>query len=95
MSLIFATALNRRPPSPIPRRAEHHSVNSSEIVKFLLKTNDGRDERPGWGILSATYVSAKIREQKGGISSHCLYRQALCTWYGTQLLLLLLLALFT
>ena len=79
MSLIFATALNRRPPSPIPRRAEHHSVNSSEIVKFLLKTNDERDERPGWAILSGTYVSAKTRECKGSISSHCLHGQALCT----------------
>ena len=85
----------RRRPSPIPRRAKHHFVNSSGIVKFLLKTSDGRDERPGWDILSATYVSAKTWERKGSISSHCLYGQALCTWYGTFLLLLLLLALFT
>ena len=89
------TALNRRRPSPISGRAGHHSINFSEIVKFLLKTNDGRVERPGWAILSATYISAKTREQKGSISSHCLYGQALCTWYGTFLLLLLLLALFT
>ena len=88
-----ATALNRRRPNPIPGREEHRSVNSSGIVKFLLKTNDGRGERPGWDILRATYVSAKTRERKGSISSHCLYGQALCTWYGT--LLLLLLALFT
>ena len=39
------TELNSRRPSPIPRRAEHHSVNSSEIKKFLLKINDGRDRR--------------------------------------------------
>ena len=89
-----ATALNRRQPSPIPWRAEHHSLNSSKIVKFLLKTNDGRVERPGWAILSATYVSATTRERKGSFSSHCLYGQALCTWYDTLLLLLLLLAFF-
>ena len=65
--LDSAIALNRRRPSPIPRRAEHHSVNSSEIVKFLLKTNDGRGERPVSAILSATYVSAKTRECKGSI----------------------------
>ena len=90
-----ATALNRRRPNPIPGREEHRSVNSSGIVKFLLKANDGRVEKPGWAILSATYLLAKIRERKGSISSHCLYGQALCTWYGTLLLLLLLLALFT
>ena len=90
-----STALNHRHPSPTPGRAEHYSVNSSEIVNFLLKTNDGRVERPGWAILSATYVSAKTRERKGSVSSHCLYGKALCTWYGMVLLLLLLLALFT
>ena len=75
----------RRRPSPISARAEHHFVNSSEIFKFLLKTNDGRNERPGWDILSATCVSAKTWECKGSISSHCLYGQVLCTWYGTLL----------
>ena len=45
-----ATALNRRSLSPIPGKAEYHSVNSSKIVKFLLKINDGRGERPGWAI---------------------------------------------
>ena len=90
-----ATALNRSRPSPIPGRPEHRSVNFSEIVKFLLKANDGRVEKPGWALLSATYILPKTRERKGSISSHCLYGQALCTWYGTLLLLLLLLALFT
>ena len=65
--LDSAIALNRRRPSPIPRRAEHHFVNSSEIVKFLLKTNDGRGERPVSAILSATYVSAETWECKGSI----------------------------
>ena len=73
------TELNSRRPSPIPRRAEHHSVNSSEIKKFLLKINDGRAERPGWAILSATCASAKTWERKVSISSRCLYGQALCT----------------
>ena len=90
-----ATALNRSRPSPTPGRPEHRSANFSEIVKFLLKANDGRAEKPGWAILSATYILAKTRERKGSISSHCLYGQALCTWHGTLLLLLLLLALFT
>ena len=90
-----ATELNRRRPSPIPWRAEHHSVNSSEDMKFLLKTNNGRGERPSWAILSATYALAKTWQCKGHISSHCLYGQALCTYYGTLLLLLLLLVLFT
>ena len=53
------TVLNRRRPSLIPGKAEHHSVNSSEIMKFLLKTNDGRGEKSGCAMLSATYVSAK------------------------------------
>ena len=79
-----ATALNRRRTSPNPRRAEHHSVNSSEIGKFLLKTNDERGERPGWAILSVTYVSAKTWERKRSISSNGLYGQALWTWYGTK-----------
>ena len=74
-----ATELNRRRPSPIPWRTAHHSVNSSEITKFLLKANDGRGERPSWAILSAIYASAKTWQHKGHISSHCLYGQALCT----------------
>ena len=53
-----ATELNRRRPSPIPRRAKQHFLNSSEIAKFLLKINDGRGERSGWAILSATCASA-------------------------------------
>ena len=61
-------ALNRRRPSPIPGRPEHRSVNFSEVVKFLLKANDGRVEKPGWAILSATYILAKTRERKGSIS---------------------------
>ena len=85
--LVDSTAaLKHRRPSPIPGRAGHNSINFSEIVKFLLKTKDGRVEGPGWAILSATYVSAKTRERKGSISSHCLYGQALCTRYGTLLL---------
>ena len=55
------------------------SVNSSEIVKFLLKTNDGRGGRPGSAILSGNYASAKTQECKGSISSHCFYGQLLLT----------------
>ena len=46
---------------------QHQLVSSSEIVKFLLKTNDGRGGRLGWATLSATYASAKTREHKGSI----------------------------
>ena len=48
-------------------------MNSSEIVKFLLKTNHGRDGRPDWAILCATYATAKTRDNEESIASHCLY----------------------
>ena len=67
------TALNRRRSIRIVGRAEHHSVNYSEIVKLLLKINDGRGERPGWAILIATYVSAKTWRRKESISSGWVY----------------------
>ena len=70
---------NRKGPSSIQGRAKHLHVTSSEIVKILLRTNDGRGGRPGWAILSATYALAKIWERKGSISSHCLYGQLLLT----------------
>ena len=70
---------NHKGPSSVLGRTEHHSVNSSEIVKFLLKTNDGRGGRPGSAILSANYASAKTQECKGSISSHCFYGQLLLT----------------
>ena len=66
--------------------AVYLSVNSSEIVKFLLNTNDGRGGRPDWAILSSTYALAKILERGGvggwgggGIPLHCLYGQLLLT----------------
>ena len=67
--------------SLIPGRAERDSVNSSEIVKFLLKTNDEKSGRPCWAILSVTYASAKTWERKGSISSHCSYGQLLLTFF--------------
>ena len=66
--------------SLIPGRAERDSVNSSEIVKFLLKTNDEKSGRPGWAI-SVTYASAKTWERKGSISLHCSYGQLLLTFF--------------
>ena len=78
--LVYSSAeLNRRDLSSISGRAECHPVNSSEIVIFLLKTNDGRGGRRGWAILSDTCASAESRERKGSISSHCLYGQLLLT----------------
>ena len=76
---ISAAGSNRRGTSLIPRSTGHQLVNYSEIVKFFLKTNDGRYGRPGCGILSATYASAKTWRRKGSISSHCLYGQLLLT----------------
>ena len=70
--VVSAAGSIRRDLTSIPGRAEHRVINSSEILKFLLKTNDGRGRRPGWAILSATYASAKTRKRKGSISSHCL-----------------------
>ena len=79
--VVSAAGSNHKGPSSILGRTEHRSVNSSEIVKFLLKTNDGRGGRPDWAILSATYASVKIRERKGSISSHCLYGKLLFTCF--------------
>ena len=77
---MFSVAgLNRSSPSSFPGKAEQQFVNSSKIVKFLLKTIDGIAGRPGLAILRATYTSAKIREHKGSISSHWLYGQLLLT----------------
>ena len=77
--LVSAAGSNSRGPTSIIGWVEHQSTNSSKLMKFLLKTNDGRGGRPGWDILSATYTSAKTREHKGSISSHCLYGQLLLT----------------
>ena len=60
-----AAGSNYRRPSSIRGRAEYLFVNSSKIVKFLLKTNDGRGGTSDWVILSATYASAKTREREG------------------------------
>ena len=54
------------------RGRQHQSVNSSGVVKSLLKTNNGRGGRPGWTIFSDTYASAKIRVRRRNISFHCL-----------------------
>ena len=70
--VVSAAELNRRGPGSIPRRAEHQSVNSSEIVKFLLKTNDGRGGRHDWARFSATYASAETGSARG-VSHHTAY----------------------
>ena len=77
--VVSAAGSNHKGPSSILGRTEHRSVNSSEIVKFLLKTNDGRGGRPGSAILSGNYASAKTQECKGSISSHCFYGQLFLT----------------
>ena len=72
-----ATALNRRRPSPIPGRVEHHSVNSSEIVKFLLKTNDGRSK----GQVGVYSVLPMFQLKPGsgrGVSHHTAYMGKPC-----------------
>ena len=61
---------NRRGPSSIHGMAEHQFENSSQIVEFLLKTNDGRGGRSGWAILNATYTSAKTQECKSYNTSY-------------------------
>ena len=38
--MVGTAGSNRRYPSSILEKAEHQFVNSSEIVKLLLKTND-------------------------------------------------------
>ena len=63
--MVSAAGSNCRGPSSIPGRAEHQSFNSSVIVNFLLKTNDGRGRRPDWAISSATYALAETQECKG------------------------------
>ena len=63
--------------------AVYLSVNSSEIVKFLLNTNDGRGGRPDWTILSSTYASAKILELGGEYSIALLiWETAINTFLG-------------
>ena len=70
--MVSAAGSNRRDLSLIPGRAEHQSVNSSEIVKFLLKTNDGRGRRPDWAIVSATMFQLKLGSARG-VSQHTAY----------------------
>ena len=60
-----AAGSNHRGPNSIPGRAEHLFVNSSKILKLLLKTNDGKDGTPDWDIMSTTYASAKFRVREG------------------------------
>ena len=38
--MVSTAGFNCRGPSSFPGRAEHKSVNSSDIVNFLLKSND-------------------------------------------------------
>ena len=59
----------------------HQSVNSSDIVNSLLKTNDGRGRIPNYVIWCAGYVSAKFLEPEGSISSNRFYGQLLFTRY--------------
>ena len=44
---VFSVAgFSDRSPSSILRKAERQSVSSSDIMNFLLKTNDRRGRRP-------------------------------------------------
>ena len=63
--VVNAKGSNHRSPSLIPGRADHQSIVSSEIVKVLFKTNDGKGGRPDWTILSAPYGSTKTRNTRG------------------------------
>ena len=50
-----------------------HILINFDIMKFLLKTNDGRDRGPNFAIFlvwGASYVSAESLEWKGSISHH-------------------------
>ena len=60
--VVRAAALYCRDPSLVPQKAEDLFVNSSEILKFLWKTNNERGGRPDWAILSAAYASPKTWE---------------------------------
>ena len=60
-----AAGSNHRDSSSIPGRAEHVFVDSSKIMKFLLKTYDGRGGTSDSVILSTIYALAKTREREG------------------------------
>ena len=60
-----AAGSNHRDSRSIPGRAEHVFVDSSKIMKFLLKTYDRRGGTPDLVILSAIYALAKTREREG------------------------------
>ena len=45
----------------------------SDMVKFLLKTSDGRGGRPSLAIWSDSYASAKTPEREESISSSHFY----------------------
>ena len=75
-----AAGSNYRCPSSIRGRAEHLFVNSSKIVKFLWKTNDGRGGTPDWVVLNVTYAPAKTLEREGKLLlTQCFYGN--CLWY--------------
>ena len=54
----------------------------SDIVKFLLKTTDGRGGRPNLAIWSASYASAKTLEREGSILSSRFYVLLLFTCFS-------------
>ena len=67
---------------PFPGVQYIHQLINYNIVKFLLKTNDGRGRRPNYAVFvvrSASYTSGKTLECEGIISSSNYLGQLLFT----------------
>ena len=67
--MVSAAAFNCRGPSSSPGSTEHITALSCDIATLLSTTNDGRGGMPNQALWSASCVSAKTQEYRGGASN--------------------------
>ena len=77
--MVSKANFNRGGQRSTPWRAIIYQCVNSDIMNFLLITNDERYRRPNFAIWSASYALTKPLKREGSISSSRLYGQLIFT----------------